>query len=438
MGTKMSKFFTLAIGASLLGLSTVSAQDFIVNNAADVPDSFPGDGICNPINSLPGTCTLRAAIMEANALGQTHVIALATDIYSLSNVGENEDNALIGDLDIKATIRIINGTQNAPLIDGNSTDRIFDVHSGGWLMLKNIDLAFGSANTPFTARGGAVQVRGDGRLTMEASQAFLNTASMGGAIYNDGRVSIVQSEFSNNAILPDQVLPTFSNGAAILNRGQLNVNASSFISNGKIPGFEGTLPPSAFAIHSRKGFVSLPYVNIKNSTFWGNTNGVYSDKVATWLSLVTMANNNQRGVVFIPDINNPDEVQVSIWRTVIYGHTVSDCSNLDPAQPFVNTASNRNASSDESCGFTGQNDFQNISYPFFDAGPADNGGRTLTLLPKSNGVLIDVPGWDWCSAGIMADQRREKRLVDGDGSGVAECDIGAVEYQPGLDPRSIR
>ena len=434
MGTKTSQFFTLAIGMLLLSMSTVSAQNFIVNNAADVPDSFPGDGICNPVNGLHGTCTLRAAIMEANALGQTHIIALATDFYSLSNVGENEDNALTGDLDIKATIKIINGTQNPPLIDGNLTDRIFDIHSGGHLTLENIDLAFGSANTPFTARGGAVRVRGGGRLDMEASRVFLNTASIGGAIYNDGRVAIRDSQFSNNAMLVDQVQPTFSNGAAILNRGGLTVASSSFISNGKIPGFEEMLPPSAFAIHSRKGFASSPFVNIVNSTFWGNTNGVFSDKVVTSIRIATMANNNQRGVVFIPDPNNSDEVRISILRTVIYGHRVSDCSNLDPAQPFVNTASRGNASSDESCGFTGLNDFQNISYPFFDSEPADNGGRTLTLLPKSNGVLIDVPGWLGCQLSALIDQRNQSRPVDGDGSGEAECDIGSVEYQRGLDP----
>ena len=42
------------------------SQDFTVNSIVDSPDAIPGDGICDDGS---GVCSLRAAVMESNALG---------------------------------------------------------------------------------------------------------------------------------------------------------------------------------------------------------------------------------------------------------------------------------------------------------------------------------------------------------------------------------
>jgi hypothetical protein len=71
----------------------------------------------------------------------------------------------------------------------------------------------------------------------------------------------------------------------------------------------------------------------------------------------------------------------------------------------------------------------------------NNGGPTWThaLLPSSNpiGNPIDAGGLaaaciDNNSIPLTTDQRGAPRSVDGDGDGVARCDIGAYEYQPPL------
>ena len=68
---------------------------------------------------------------------------------------------------------------------------------------------------------------------------------------------------------------------------------------------------------------------------------------------------------------------------------------------------------------------------------ANNGGPTLTHLPRVGGPLIDVgitcddfPN-AFCPAAPETDQRGETRLIDGDGNGEAIVDIGAVELQMG-------
>ena len=68
--------------AVLAGLASVllvaawpaAAATFTVNSVADAPDADLADGICADSSGL---CTLRAAIMQANALGGTNVIDLS-------------------------------------------------------------------------------------------------------------------------------------------------------------------------------------------------------------------------------------------------------------------------------------------------------------------------------------------------------------------------
>ncbi|MBS0170974.1 MAG: hypothetical protein JSR62_11515 [Nitrospira sp.] len=58
-----------------------------------------------------------------------------------------------------------------------------------------------------------------------------------------------------------------------------------------------------------------------------------------------------------------------------------------------------------------------------------NGGTTESLLPIEGSLVIDAGG-----GGYATDQRGGARPVDGDGRDGAQCDIGAVEWQPGVGP----
>ena len=428
---KSLKHALLAFGLIALVQNPGYALDFIINSTVDAPDANPGDGFCNPvILAVPGTCTLRAAIMEANALGGSHNIALPTEVYILDNVGEDEDQSATGDLDIHADILIINGTTDKPLINGNSTDRIFDIHAGGALEIDNITLIGGRANSSDTVRGGAFNVRADGSLLLQRALVSLNLANQGGAIYSDGGVRIVESDLLNNIIVAEEIQPEFSDGAAIFNRGFLIIERSTLRSNGRVPGFEDPISTVEFAVHSREGFVANPGVIIGNSTLFDNTNGVFSDGVPTFITHSTLVNNNQLGLRFLPDLDALGDVQLTVEQSVLYGHD-SDCNGLDSGQDEFDLAFNINASSDDSCGFTGFNDFENIAYPFF--GSLDShGGPTPTLMPRSGGILIDPVG---ASCGTLSDdQRGQPRPVDGNTIGGALCDIGAVEFDPEVDP----
>ena len=426
----MNRSIALFITTLLAG--TASAADFIVNSQSDVPEASPGNGTCDPVNAVGNTCTLRAAIMEANALGGSHNILLASGTYSLSRSGVGEDLADTGDLDVTATIHILNATNNPPVVLGNFDDRVFDVHTGGNLTLENVHVSGGQANVDGTTHGGGIRVNGDAELNLSQAVLSSNVGNIGGAIYSDGVVNIEDSEFFNNVITDDVVLTSFADGAAILSRGQLRVNRSTFRSNGVIPGGEGLFLENEYAIEIREGFDPNPMTIIANSTFHANTNGVFSDEVPLAVYQSTFTENGARGLRFLPKVANIDMLQFQVASTVLFGHTGGDCNGPFGAQAAYDVDGNSNASSDTSCSFVGANDFENINNPFLDNELTDNGGPTLTRMPHPNSPLVDPVGFT-CVFG--EDQRGEARPVDGDGSGgTPECDIGAVEYDPLIDP----
>ena len=94
---------------SILGWTmagSASAAVFSVNSVTDGVDTTPGDGICA---TAAGTCSLRAAIQESNALMGPDTISLPPGTYALTLAGLAENRAASGDLDITDDLAI-NGT----------------------------------------------------------------------------------------------------------------------------------------------------------------------------------------------------------------------------------------------------------------------------------------------------------------------------------------
>src|SRR5438874_12563166 len=109
-----------ALRAGIAGLLPVAlalqiiAATYTVNNTADLPDTDPADGVCKTTNN---NCTLRAAIMQADFVG-TSIIVLPAGTYKLMRAGYDDD-ALVGDLDIKHDLTIQGAASGSTIIDGN-------------------------------------------------------------------------------------------------------------------------------------------------------------------------------------------------------------------------------------------------------------------------------------------------------------------------------
>ena len=135
-----------AAGVVLLAGCDPNAKTFDVNSMADAPDEAPGNGQCR---TASGTCTLRGAVMEANAHTGNDVILLDDGAtYGLSIGGAGEDAAATGDLDITQTVTI----RGRATIDANALDRVLDLR-GGTLVLDNVSIIDGSS----TSGGGGIR-----------------------------------------------------------------------------------------------------------------------------------------------------------------------------------------------------------------------------------------------------------------------------------------
>ncbi|MDG2025628.1 MAG: pentapeptide repeat-containing protein [Acidimicrobiales bacterium] len=112
---------------------------FTVSSSADAVDVAPGDGICA---ASTGTCTLRAAVMEANALPGVELIDIQRSHVILSIAGSSEDGSATGDLDITEEVVIKGAPSN---ISGSGSDRLFDLlHPTGLVEMHDLHMNNGN------------------------------------------------------------------------------------------------------------------------------------------------------------------------------------------------------------------------------------------------------------------------------------------------------
>ncbi len=140
-----------------------------VNEVADLP-RLPTADPCVCETSIPGQCSLRAAIQTANLCpGADDIVLMVSGTYSLSQVLTTDDDDAQGDLDIFESVSI--SAAVPPLaaavsatIDGAHWDRIFDIHpEAGLVTLSGIKVMRGkidpSAYPVGDAHGGCIRVR---------------------------------------------------------------------------------------------------------------------------------------------------------------------------------------------------------------------------------------------------------------------------------------
>lgn len=181
-------------------------QPFVVNHFADdLVDAVPGDGSCASMNT-PGigvVCTLRAAVMEANALpGLQHVMFEPSATPALLTLPAATPNG--GALAITETLAIdgnlVDG-RPATTVDGELMgDRLFLVNApDGRVYLRNLRLTGGNL-TGSGGPGGAIVVDSESNVELHRSELFGNAAPSGGGaiLLTGGRIRIIDSDLHAN------------------------------------------------------------------------------------------------------------------------------------------------------------------------------------------------------------------------------------------------
>jgi predicted outer membrane repeat protein len=160
-----------------------ASSEFTAVSVLDRVDAAPGNGVCADSN---GVCTLRAAVMEANAHAGPDSIALLADTYFLSIDGDDEDESAMGDLDITGILTITGQGRLETVIDAASLERIFDIFPGAQVVLSALTLQKGLVN----GSGGGIQNYGG--LEISDCRIQDNTSgNYGGGIANQGNGTLL-------------------------------------------------------------------------------------------------------------------------------------------------------------------------------------------------------------------------------------------------------
>jgi CSLREA domain-containing protein len=391
-----------------------AAGSFTVNSEADVPDDGIGDGECHAELGLPGVCTLRAAIQEANANpGADQIWLTAGQVYTLTRAGQDA-TASNGDLDIHDDVQVLFFASGVrPVVDADGLERAFEVHEGN-VTLLGFDITGGDAGLPGDSSGGAIAINFDaGVVQLSLLRLYGNRANFGGGLYNDGaQTTVTACEFSGNEAHDDF---TDSNGSAILNRGTLLVEQSGVFDNSGVDGL------GAVAIENTPPFVGEPSLTLVNSSVALNEGiGIASRDAATLVVRnSTIAANSSIGV----RIAGGDGI-FQMRNSVVARNGNDDCMISVTADLNLDRY---NMDSDDSCELSsGTSNYPGVE-PYLTP-PAYRGGFARSIWPLTRSPVIDqahpVIGAIGCEED---DQDFTERPVDFDGDGNARCDVGAIE-----------
>ena len=268
---------------SLAAPGAVEAATFTVTSMLDQTDVLPGNGVCATASN---TCTLRAAIQEANAFPGPDTIKLGTGVYMLTLGGRSEDGCATGDLDITEDLTIVGtGTKNT-FINGGNLDRVFHVILPVSVTITKVTVQNGLAAE---GMGGGIYNNG-GSLTIEKSEVSNNFATReggasGGGLYSEsGQVRIMGSTLSQNSAIAAYHSGAGSGGGVYINGGTLEITKCT-INRNSTGGYNGG---SGAGIYSISATLSLLQTTVSNNFAFGTGYPGEGGGIYTLLSQVTI------------------------------------------------------------------------------------------------------------------------------------------------------
>lgn len=420
---RLLRFLSLAFPFALPVAAAQAATFTVDTTTLDAGDIDPGDGECAWATFPPvgQRCTLRAAIMEANALpGADRVLVPLAATIVLDNAGRNEDASALGDLDITGPLEIgtasISSPASSPTIDADGIDRVFDVHfSAGEVHLVNLRITGGAANDATTFLGGGLRSQVP-LLHLWYCEVTGNTANAGGGLYLTHSLDMVASDFHGNVVT--DLGFTNVEGSAIRDPDggtgagdTVSIRASTIRTNLALGG-----PGSHAAVILRTPLL------VENSTFSGNApNALHVYGTDATLNHATITG-SQIGFRF----GGPTLAAESVLRnTIIAGNSVQDCA-------FIGSHTTSHAytlDGDGTCQLTfGPGNLQNADARLRPLAVRHGRLAVHDLAAGSDAIDSADPALQGAGGSCLgSDEDGIDRPLDGDGGG-ARCDMGAVEF----------
>lgn len=342
---------------------------------------------CTPPYAPATEQALDDAIYCVNEAGAgTHTITLAGDI-SLSRATRPLDNS-DGQL-------VIDG--NGHTIDGKYKGTVLTVSEGTTARVFNITLINGQASRgPDNKWGGAVYNQGD--LTIENSTLSGNLSDRGGAIANHSSGAAARLTVSGSTLS--------GNAAALTGGGIFNMSND---------GGSATVEALNVTISG----------NLANSGGGGLYNASLDGSATADLRYVTFAvNSSTNGGGAIHAAQTGGSSAVSLVATIV-SHTLGMGANCSVAGGTL-TSGGYNLSSDNTCQLTQASDLPSANARLLPLAVNPPGTTATFALGENSPAVNHIPaGQAGCGMTVAADQRGAPRpMPAGEG-----CDVGAYERQ---------
>ncbi len=465
-----------ARGFSPAGAAADGLAISVNSSAVDATDAAPGDGVCETVLGN-GVCTLRAAVMEANASPGLDEINLPAGTFSLTRFGY-DDTALNGDLDITGDLTIRGVGYDDTFINGNSAvtqGRVFHVASG--VKASMVDLrVLGGAGVESTPEETGAGILNQGDLTLLRVSVRQNNSFLTSGILNTGRLLVLDSFMSSNngsngpggiANTPTGAVDLINStinlnysteaGGAILNSGAFTITNSTISANstnynaGGIFQYQGSLLIRGSTISNNQTnsgdgggiYYQSGSLKVINSTIRGNTasyngGGIYmipGPALELFLNNVTLVDNRADsdsndtgaggGILHTTGtVTVGNSILANNLRKTGLAQAADDCSGS------LNSLGYNLVETTSGCTIAGILTGNLTSQDPQLGSLANNGGPTLTHAPQPGSPAIDAGSPVGCADSfgtpLPFDQRGYMRTVDGGVAG-KRCDMGGVE-----------
>jgi hypothetical protein len=194
------------------------------------------DGACTADH-----CSLRDAVIAANACPGHQTIVVPAGNYQLTLLGADEDASATGDLDITDDVTLQG--EGVPSIDGVTQDRLIEVFSPAVVEIDHFILINGNAQL-----GGAI--RSHGELTVIGSSIHDNAAtvplggagaSSGGGIFVEaGTTTLIGTQVFSNSADAGGGVHNFATATFVMTGGLLAGNSATMYGGGLWNNFAST------------------------------------------------------------------------------------------------------------------------------------------------------------------------------------------------------